>query len=123
MENKVLKLTILNKEVIVQVISMDKSLYLNVGEGSLSLSSLFLSIPTKFDPIPQIQQILPIENKPEWHVTETETFAKSLSKKLNTVVYASIDLSFKEDLDAIGFYSELRAKLIEALVNPNSIPK
>lgn len=56
-------------------------------------------------------------------MTETETFAKSLSKKLNTVVYASIDLSFKEDLDAIGFYSELRAKLIEALVNPNSIPK
>jgi hypothetical protein len=68
MENKILKFNIQGKDIIVQMLKMDKSLYLNIGEGQLSLKSMLLAIPTKFQPIPQIQKIIPIAEKPDWHV-------------------------------------------------------
>lgn len=54
MENKVLKFNIQGKDIIVQMLKMDRSLYLNIGEGELSLKNMLLAIPTKFQPIPQI---------------------------------------------------------------------
>lgn len=113
MENKILKFNIQGKDIIVQLLKMDKSAYLNIGEGELSLKSMLLAMPTKFQPIPQIQKIIPIEGKPDWHVHQTETFQRSLSKKLNMPIYATIDLHFKEDLDAMGVFAELRTKIME----------
>ena len=114
MENKILKFNIQGREILVQMLIMDKSIYLNIGESKLTLKSMLLAMPSKYESIPSIQKIIPLADKPDWHTHQLETFHKSLSKKLNLVIYASIDLDFKEDLDAMAVFMDLKEKIIES---------
>lgn len=118
MENKIFKSTILEKEVIIQLLKMENSIYLNIGENEeLNLKSILFSIPTKFDPIPNLQNIkISEETKPDWHEHSIEMFIKSLSKKINMPVYASIDLNFKEELDAMAILGKVKEIVIKNMV-------
>lgn len=117
MENKVFKSIILNKEIIIQLLKMENSIYVNIGENDeLNLASLMFAIPTKFDPIPNLQNIIIApESKPEWHEHAVETFTKSLSKKISQPVYSSVELEFKDDLDAMAILTRVREIVMENL--------
>jgi hypothetical protein len=116
MENKILKLTIQGKDLLIQMLKMDGSLYLNIGEQELSFKSLLFAIPTKFDPVPNLRTIKPPKDSwPDWHEELIQNFTKSLSKKLNIPIYTSIDLNFKEELDGMGVMNGVKEILIKTL--------
>ena len=120
MENKIIKSLIDGKEYTIQLLQLDNSIYLNIGENELSFSNLLFAIPTKFDPIPNLRSLIqPKKQIPEWQSEVTEKFVKSLSKKLDVPVYCSIDLELKEELEAMVVLAGIK-KAILAQVNGDS---